>query len=99
MAVSVRMDPLMEKELELAAKRKGITKSQFIVDAVQHALGHQDPYALLLKIQAEEQASPRYQAMEEAFRGERFQGDLSDSDAVRGYIRNKLRKKHGLDAG
>ena len=34
MAVSVRMDPLLEKELELAARRQGITKSQFIVDAV-----------------------------------------------------------------
>ena len=26
MAVSVRMDPLLEKELELAARRQGITK-------------------------------------------------------------------------
>ncbi|WP_156373195.1 hypothetical protein [Pseudorhodoferax sp. Leaf267] len=99
MAVSVRMDPLMEKELELAAKRKGVTKSQFIIDAVQHALGHQDPYALLLKIEAEEQASPRYQVMEKAFANDRFQGDLGDSDAVRTYIRDKLKKKHGLDAG
>lgn len=99
MAVSVRMDPLMEKELELAAKRKGVTKSQFIINAVRHALGHQDPYALLLKIEAEEQASPRYRAMEQAFGSEGFRGDLSDSDAVRSYIRDKLRKKHGLDAG
>jgi len=99
MAVSVRMDPLMEKELELAAKRKGITKSQFIIDAVQHALGRQDPGALLLKIQAEEQASRAYLTTEEAFEGERFQGDLGDADAVRTYIRDKLRKKHGLGAG
>jgi len=51
MAVSVRMEPLLEKELELAAKRRGITKSQFIVDAVERALGKKDPYALLLKVQ------------------------------------------------
>ena len=31
MAVSVRMDPLLEKQLELAAQRKGVTKSQFII--------------------------------------------------------------------
>ena len=47
MAVSVRMNPLMEKELELAAKRKGVTKSQFIIDAVERALGRKNPYALM----------------------------------------------------
>ena len=30
MVMSVRMDPLLEKELELAAQRQGITKSQFV---------------------------------------------------------------------
>ncbi len=43
MAVSVRMEPILEKELELAAKRKGITKSQFIIEAVQRALGGKTP--------------------------------------------------------
>ena len=51
MAVSVRMDPALEQELESAAKRQGITKSQFIVDAVERALGRKDPYRLLLKVQ------------------------------------------------
>jgi len=46
MAVSVRMDPLLEKELEQAARRQGITKSQFIVEAVERALGRKDPAAL-----------------------------------------------------
>jgi RHH-type rel operon transcriptional repressor/antitoxin RelB len=55
MAVSVRLEPLLEKELELAAKRLGVTKSQFIVSALERALGRQDPYALLLKVQAEVQ--------------------------------------------
>lgn len=53
MAVSVRLEPLLEKELELAAKRLGVTKSQFIVSALERALGRQDPYALLLKLQGE----------------------------------------------
>lgn len=57
MAVSVRLEPLLEKELELAAKRQGVTKSQFIISALEKALGRKDPYQLLLKIQAEETAS------------------------------------------
>ena len=39
MAVSVRMDPLLEKELEQAARRQGVSKSQFIITAVERALG------------------------------------------------------------
>lgn len=53
MAVSVRMNPILEKELEQAAKRQGITKSQFILDAVERALGRKDPYALLLQVHEE----------------------------------------------
>ena len=53
MAVSVRLEPLLEKELELAAKRLGVTKSQFIVSALEKALGRQNPYELLLKVQTE----------------------------------------------
>jgi len=53
MAVSVRLEPLLEKELELAAKRLGVTKSQFIVSALERALGRHNPYELLLKVQAQ----------------------------------------------
>ena len=53
MTVSVRMDPVLEKELEQAARRQGITKSQFIVDAVQRALGRKNPYDLLLQVQSQ----------------------------------------------
>ncbi|MBB4844071.1 RHH-type rel operon transcriptional repressor/antitoxin RelB [Paucibacter oligotrophus] len=51
MAVSVRMDPLLEKELEQAAKRQGVTKSQFIIDAVERALGRKDAHRLYLAVQ------------------------------------------------
>jgi RHH-type rel operon transcriptional repressor/antitoxin RelB len=47
------MDALLEKELELAAKRQGVTKSQFVIDAVERALGHKDPYKLLLQVRQE----------------------------------------------
>ena len=55
MAVSVRMDPLLEKQLDQAAKRQGITKSQFIIDAVERALGRKNPYELMLALKAEEE--------------------------------------------
>jgi len=50
MAVSVRMNPLLEMELDLAAKRQGITKSQFIIGAVERALGRRDPAALYQEV-------------------------------------------------
>ena len=53
MAVSVRLEPLLEKELELTAKRLGVSKSQFIISALERALGRKNPYELLLKVQAE----------------------------------------------
>jgi len=55
------MDPLMEKELELAAKRQGITKSQFIIDAVERALGRRDPAALYRMVMEE---APQYKVCE-----------------------------------
>lgn len=53
MAVSVRLEPMLEKELELTAKRMGVTKSQFIVSALERALGRKNPYELLIKVQSE----------------------------------------------
>lgn len=53
MAVSVRMENFLERELELAAQRRGISKSQFIIEAVESALGHKDPGQLLLQVREE----------------------------------------------
>lgn len=92
MAVSVRLEPILEKELELTAKRLGVTKSQFIVSALEKALGRKNPYELLLKVKAEAVAQePGPQAGE----GD-FKGDLSDTEARRAFIRDKLCKKHGV---
>ncbi len=65
MAVSVRMDTALERELEQAAQRAGITKSQFIVDAVEQALGRKDAYGALLKAQRQFgiASSPESQAL------------------------------------
>ena len=91
MAVSVRMDPLLEKQLEHAAKRQGVTKSQFIVDAVERALGGRNPYELLLTLKAEEARSP-YGAQAKAFANVE---QPYDTDASRATIVRKLQTKHG----
>jgi hypothetical protein len=95
MAVSVRMDPLLEKQLEQAAKRQGVTKSQFIVDAVQRALGGKNPYELMLALKAEE-ARPHYQAQAKAFANVE---QPYDTGASRAAIIKKLKAKHGSRAG
>lgn len=94
MAVSVRMDPLLERELELAAKRKGITKSQFIIEAVERSLGRKNPYELMVALKAEE-SRPEYQAVAKAFEGYE---QPYDTDASRAQLLEKLKAKHGGSA-
>jgi hypothetical protein len=83
MAVSVRMDPLMEKELEVAARRQGITKSQFIIEAVERALGRRDPLRLLHQVK--EEFAPYRVECEAA-------GSTADADSPA--LRAKLRAEH-----
>lgn len=92
MAVSVRMDPLLERELEVAAKRLGKTKSQFIIDAVERSLGRKNPYELMQKLIAEEQAGaygplPKKTASREL---------PYDTETSKQALRAKLRVKHGV---
>jgi predicted DNA-binding protein len=47
MAVSVRLDPLVEAKLTQQANLLGVTKSDFIKDALERVLGMKDPAALL----------------------------------------------------
>ena len=83
MAVSVRLDPLMEKELEISAKQQGITKSQFIIAAIERALGRKDPYKLMLAAKAE-------------FAGYENNQHVPDENLppIKAAIRAKLRAKH-----
>jgi RHH-type rel operon transcriptional repressor/antitoxin RelB len=92
MAVSVRMNPLLERELEAAAKRLGKTKSQFIIEAVERSLGRKNPYELMQRLVAEEQAGaygprpPKKSSRELPY----------DTDASKQALRAKLRAKHGV---
>ena len=90
MVTSVRMEPLLEKELELAAKKQGITKSQFIIDAVQRALDRKNPFELMMKIKAEEDARAD-PAVERAFRGYE---QPYETVASRKALVERLKEKH-----
>ena len=92
MTVSVRMNTLLEKELELAAKRQGVTKSQFIVDAVERALGRKDPYQLLQQVR-EEFAEYRVAARSIEGTATSDANGLSTSDR----LRSKLKSRHDED--
>jgi predicted DNA-binding protein len=90
--VSVRMDPLLEKELEAAAKRRGITKSQFVIDAVQRALGRKNPYELFLKVKKQEAEGQFGPAPDP-----KHSRELPyDSEASKAALTKKLRAKHGV---
>jgi predicted DNA-binding protein len=83
MAVSVRMDPLLEIELQQAAERQGVTKSQFIIAAVERALGRKNPYELMQQLKAEEPRA-KYKVTQQPY----------DSVAAKAALRKKLKAKH-----
>lgn len=102
MAVSVRMDPLLEKQLEQAAKRQGVTKSQFIIDAVERSLGRKNPFELMTVLQAEEEekaygplASPADRAVAQAYEGYE---QPYDTDRSRKQLLSKLQTKHRVSS-
>ena len=52
MAVSVRLDPFLEAKLTQQAALLGVTKSDFIKDALERVLGMKDPAVLLRQIRS-----------------------------------------------
>jgi predicted DNA-binding protein len=94
MAVSVRMDPTLELQLDQAAKQRGITKSQFIIDAVERALGFKDPYKLLLQVQQDMQLELKagQRAVRSAAKAAAAQTPATTGDRVRQVL---LAKRQG----
>lgn len=50
MPLSVRLDPILESRLDQEARRLGITKSEFVKDALERVLGMKNPYELLQQV-------------------------------------------------
>ncbi len=52
MALSVRLEPVIEARLEQEARRLGITKSEFVKDTLERALGLKNPAELLARVRS-----------------------------------------------
>ena len=52
MAVSVRLDPVIEAKLTQQARLLGVTKSDFIKDAIERVLGVKNPATLLHEVRS-----------------------------------------------
>jgi RHH-type rel operon transcriptional repressor/antitoxin RelB len=50
MALSVRLEPAIEKRIEQEAQRLGISKSDFVKDALERVLGLKNPAELLRQV-------------------------------------------------
>ena len=50
MPLSVRLEPAVEARLEQEARRLGISKSEFVKDALERTLGLKNPAELLKKV-------------------------------------------------
>lgn len=93
--ISLRVDALLEKQISLAAKSQGITRTQFLINAAEMALGKRQPHALLQTLKAQEA-----QASYDVTPGTPVAPEAPyDTEAARRAIINKLKAKHGVGAG
>ena len=53
MALSVRLEPAIEARIEQEAQRLGISKSEFVKDAIERVLGLKSPAELLTQVRSE----------------------------------------------
>jgi predicted transcriptional regulator len=52
MTLTVRLDAALETKVDQEAKRLGVTKSEFVKDALERVLGLKDPAALLKAVRS-----------------------------------------------
>ena len=95
MTISVRMDPLLERELELVAKRKGVTKSQFVIQAVERALSRRNLYDLMMAFKVEEERAVYNAGAIRNVESATIEIPY-DTGAARDAIKQKLSGKHGV---
>jgi len=83
MSLSVRLDPILESRLDQEARRLGVTKSEFVKDALERVLGMKNPYDLLQQVRDPD----AYRVCEPTTR---------DSENVSVKVKEKLRAKHSV---
>ena len=52
MTLTVRLDPIIEARLEQEAHRLGVSKSEFVKDALERVLGLKNPAELLQQVRS-----------------------------------------------
>jgi hypothetical protein len=52
MTLTVRLDPALETKVDQEAKRLGLTKSEFVKDALERVLGLKNPATLLKAVRS-----------------------------------------------
>lgn len=83
MPLSVRLDPILESRLDQEARRLGVTKSEFVKDALERVLGMKNPYELLQQVRDPSAYSVR-------------EPTTYDSENVSAKVKEKLRAKHSV---
>ena len=89
------MNPLFERELELVARKKGVTKSQFVIEAVERALGRRNPYDLMMAFKVEEERAV-YNAGALKDVNDVAKEVPYETGAARDAVKQKLKSKHGV---
>lgn len=52
MPLSIRLDPLLEARVEEESRRRGVTKSEVVKDALERVLGLKNPRTLLDQVRS-----------------------------------------------
>jgi predicted transcriptional regulator len=52
MTLSVRLDPALEARVDEESRRRGVSKSEVVKDALERVLGLKNPYTLLRQVRS-----------------------------------------------
>jgi len=87
-ALSIRLDPDLERRLDLEVAKRGTTRSRFVQDLLRDALAPKDPVLLLMEARAE------YALPDPARKRVR----TDKSTRVKDLVRETVRRKHAGNA-
>ena len=64
MTLSVRLDPVLEARVDEESRRRGVSKSEVVKDALERVLGLKNPYELLQQVRTPRAPARRTSASE-----------------------------------
>jgi hypothetical protein len=69
MTLSVRLDPVLEARVDAESRRRGVSKSEVVKDALERVLGLKSPYELLQQVRTPRAPARRTHASEDSGAG------------------------------